>query len=88
MAHPAYQPTKRMADIEECKSTGCDAVIVLGYPEFYTRFGFTPSVEYDIKSEYDVPVEVFMVLEIKKGALKGKSGTIKYHRLFSELSAE
>lgn len=72
------------AGLEECKSKDYDAVVVLGYPEFYTRFGFTPSVEYGIKSEYDIPPEVFMVKELKKDALVGKSGIIKYHRLFSE----
>jgi predicted N-acetyltransferase YhbS len=26
--------------------------------------GFSPAVDYDIKSEYDVPFEVFMVKEL------------------------
>ena len=72
------------AGLEECKTKDADAVIVLGYPEFYTKFGFAPSVEFDIKSEFDVPPEVFMVRELRKGALDGKSGTIKYHRLFCQ----
>jgi len=71
------------AGLKECKSIGAEAVVVLGYNEFYTQFGFTPSTEYGIKSEYDVPSEVFMVRELNKGAMAGKSGTIKYHRLFS-----
>ena len=72
------------AGLEECKSKDYEAVVVLGYPDYYTRFGFSPSIEYGIKSEYDVPPEVFMIKELKKGALVGKSGTMKYHRLFSE----
>jgi putative acetyltransferase len=70
--------------LKECKSKGYDVVVVLGYPEFYTRFGFTLSMEYGIKSEYVVPPDIFMVKELRNGALMGKSGTAKFHPLFSE----
>ncbi len=70
--------------LEECELKNYEAVVVLGYQDYYTRFGFSPSIEYGIKSEYDVPPEVFMVKELKKGVLVGKSSTIKYHSLFSE----
>jgi putative acetyltransferase len=36
-------------------------VIVLGHPEFYTRFGFQSSVIYGIESPFPVPEEFFMV---------------------------
>lgn len=36
-------------------------VIVLGHPEFYTRFGFQASVIYGIESPFPVPEEFFMV---------------------------
>ncbi len=36
-------------------------VIVLGHPEFYTRFGFQTSVLYGIESPFPVPEEFFMV---------------------------
>jgi putative acetyltransferase len=36
-------------------------VIVLGHPQFYTKFGFQPSVKYQIASPFPVPEEVFMV---------------------------
>ena len=61
------------------------AVVVLGYPEYYPRFGFVPSVEYNIKSEYDVPPEVFMIKELRSGALTGISGIAKFHEAFAEL---
>lgn len=73
------------AGIEQCKSEGYDAIIVLGHPNYYPKFGFVLSVKYGIKSEYDVPEDVFMVLELKENALKGKQGTIKYHEAFGSV---
>ena len=39
----------------------------MGHPNYYSRFGFVPSVNYGITSEYDVPEEVFMIKEIQEG---------------------
>ena len=71
--------------IEKCSTQGYDAIVVLGHAEYYPKFGFVPSVKYGIKSEYDVPDEVFMVLELKKGSLKDKIGIIKYHAAFGSV---
>jgi putative acetyltransferase len=67
-----------------CLSSGYDAVVVLGYPEYYRRFGFVPSVEFNLRSEYGVPDDVFMVVELIPGALKGVNGTVKYHAVFND----
>ena len=71
--------------LEHCLRQGYDAVVVLGHPAYYPRFGFVPSVEYGITSEYDVPDEVFMVRELKTNVLKGRSGVVKYHPAFNAL---
>jgi len=71
--------------IEKCSNLGYDAVVVLGHPEYYPKFGFVPSVKYGIKSEYDVPDEAFMVLELKEGSLKVKNDIIKYHSAFGSV---
>ncbi len=68
-----------------CKTSGYKAIVVLGHPEYYPRFGFVPSINYDIKSEYQVPPEIFMVKELEEFALKGIDGTIKYHQAFNEI---
>ena len=70
------------AGIQQCINEGYDAIIVLGHPDYYPKFGFVPSVKYGIKTEYDVPEDVFLVLEIKENSLNGKKGTIKYHEAF------
>jgi len=73
------------AGLQACEKAGYEAVVVLGHADYYPRFGFAPSVNFGIKSEYDVPPEVFMVKELRKGAFKGASGTIKYHQVFNEI---
>lgn len=57
-------------------------VIVLGHAEFYPRFGFVPASSYGIKTDYDVPDDVFMAHELHPGALAGKSGTVIYSEEF------
>jgi len=58
---------------------------VLGHPDYYPRFGFVPSLRYGIKSEFDVPAEVFMVKELREGALVDCNGIVKYHDLFNQV---
>jgi len=73
------------AGIKECSERGAIALVVLGHPEYYPKFGFVPSSRFGIGCEYEVPEEVFMVMELHTDSLKGKSGSIKYHSAFSEL---
>ena len=67
-----------------CTSNGYKAVVVLGYPDYYRKFGFVSSARFGIKSEYDVPDEVFMVKELETGALSEFKGVVKYHPLFAQ----
>jgi len=69
----------------QCRQLNFVAVVVLGHPEYYPRFGFSPSSRFGIESEYDVPEEVFMAMELRPEALTGKTGTARYHSAFSEV---
>lgn len=71
--------------LEESHRQGYPAVVVLGHPDYYPRFGFVPSRKYNITSEYDFPPEVFMIIELQPDVLAGKSGIAKYHEAFAEL---
>jgi len=71
--------------LKECITNGYKAVVVLGHPNYYPKFGFEPSVNFGIKSEYDVPDEVFMVKELDKNSLLELSGIVKYHEEFNKL---
>jgi len=73
------------AGLERCKELGFGAVVVLGHPGFYPRFGFSPSSRFGIACEYEVPEEVFMALELQPGYLRGASGAIRYHAAFSNV---
>ena len=70
--------------LERCRRLDAAAVVVIGHPEYYRRFGFVPAVRRSLRSEYDVPEEFFMVRELRDGALNGLSGTIRYHPVFAE----
>lgn len=70
------------AGLRKIKEMGHAIVVVLGHPEYYPRFGFEPSVKYNIKCEYDTPEEAFMVKELKKGGLVGVKGTVRFRSEF------
>jgi putative acetyltransferase len=73
------------AGLDECQRLGHDVVVVLGHPKYYPRFGFVSGHSKGIRSEYNVPADVFMVSELTSGALKGRKGLVKYHAAFSKL---
>jgi putative acetyltransferase len=73
------------AGLEACRQIGCGAVVVLGHPGFYPRFGFVPALRFRIRSDYDVPDDVFMALELQPDALRGRSGVVRYHAAFASL---
>ncbi|PSB01440.1 GNAT family N-acetyltransferase [Merismopedia glauca] len=68
--------------LKECDRAGCNAVVVLGHPAYYPRFGFIPAREKGLGCEYSVPDEAFMVLELSHEALKDCSGIVKYRPEF------
>lgn len=73
------------AGLAECERLAISAVVVLGHPEYYLRFGFQPASRFGLGCEYDVPDEVFMALELQPGCLAEVSGTVRYHAAFREL---
>lgn len=56
-------------------------VIVLGHPQFYNRFGFQSSVDYQIESPFPVPADVFMVKPLQNYQNKFK-GKVVYPPIF------
>ena len=72
------------AGLEECRRLGYKAVIVLGHPDYYPRFGFVPASTFNLRCEYPVPEEAFMALELSTGALANVSGIVKYQPEFQD----
>ena len=65
--------------LEQCRQRSFTAVVVIRYPRYYPRFGFSPASGFGIKCEYNVSDEVFMAVELEPRALSGTSGTVRYH---------
>jgi len=70
------------AAIAACADIGCEMLVLLGSPNYYPRFGFTPAAGFGLSSIYDAPPEAFMALALKDGAHEGKSGIVHYHPAF------
>lgn len=68
--------------LKMCREAGHEAVLVLGHPAYYPRFGFQPAAKFDITCSYDVPADAFMALELKEGALAQLSGVAHYQPEF------
>ncbi len=71
--------------LDACGKLGCRAIFVLGHADYYPRIGFVPASRHGIHSQYEVPDEVFMALELEPGALAGKAGKMRYHEAFDAL---
>ncbi|AFY34960.1 GNAT family N-acetyltransferase [Calothrix sp. PCC 7507] len=72
------------AGLEKADIRGEAIVIVLGHPQFYTRFGFEPSVRYEIESPFPVPDDVFMVKPLQSYQPKYK-GKVIYPPAFGDV---
>jgi putative acetyltransferase len=66
--------------LEFLKTRGELAVLVLGDPHYYARFGFSPGAARNLQSPF--PPEAFMALELEAGALSGIHGRVTYPSAF------
>ena len=71
------------AGLTACRHTSYGVVVVLGHPNYYPRFGFTPAKPLGVVWEHDAPEEAFMVKEIQEGALPQTRGVVKYRPEFA-----
>jgi putative acetyltransferase len=71
--------------LDKCRQLGYDAVVVVGHPEFYSRFGFVPAKQHNLRCGFDAPDEAFMALELQESALQGMEGLVRYPREFREV---
>lgn len=74
------------AGLEANREMRVGIVVVLGHIEYYPRFGFVRADEFALRSEFDVPSEYFMVMELRSGALRDARGVVAYHEAFRDVS--
>ena len=74
-----------VSGLDQCRQLGASAVVVVGDPGFYAKFGFLPAERFGIGCEFDAPKEAFMALELWPGGLQGASGIVQYHSAFRDV---
>jgi len=71
--------------LDALRERGCPFVVVIGYPEFYPRFGFRPALPMGLTCDWDVPPGVFMVNVLDLPAGPRLRGHVSYRPEFSTL---
>ena len=69
-----------VAALDQARAAGAEAVIVLGHPDYYPRFGFSAALAQNLASPFSG--EAFMALELVPGALAGRQGSVSYPSAF------
>jgi putative acetyltransferase len=65
-------------------ATAFPAVVVLGHPEYYPRFGFEPATALGITAPFDVPDEAWMAIPLP-GHTPEARGRLTYPEAFGAL---
>jgi len=68
--------------LDECRRLSHAVVNVVGHPNYYPRFGFSPARALGLEAPFPVPDEAFMVLELAPGALADVKGRVRYPPAF------
>ena len=64
--------------LSRLRAAGHGAVVLLGHPNYYPRFGFRPAAERGLRWEIPCPPEAFMVQELRPGVLPEGGGVVRY----------
>jgi putative acetyltransferase len=60
------------------------AVLLLGHPGYYPRFGYLPADKWKISNPWKIDGDPWMAIELIKGALDGRAGLAVYPQAFNE----
>lgn len=68
---------------DRAKQLGYPFISILGHPEYYAKFGYTPAKDFNVTAPFDVPVEAFMLKPLFSDALDRVHGTVQYSAAFA-----
>jgi putative acetyltransferase len=68
--------------IEQLRTDGCIAAVLLGDPNYYPRFGFHTASQFKLDNEYNA-TDAFMAMELQPTSLDAISGVVQYSPAFS-----
>lgn len=66
--------------LRQLEELGVDLVFVLGYPDYYSRFGFKPAGVQGLQATYPIPpqnADAWMVTELTPGTIEDCTGTVR-----------
>ncbi len=69
------------AAVNQARELGYKAIVVVGYPEFYQRFGFEEASRWELETNLSVSNDLVTAIELQADALKG-GGNVIYPSLF------
>ena len=71
------------AGLERCRELGAVGVVLLGDPDYYSRFGFVAASTFGLVYEPVGEHPAFQALELEPGAFE--AGSVRYHSAFDEV---
>lgn len=66
--------------LRQLEESGVDLVFVLGYPDYYSRFGFQPAGVQGLQATYPIPpqnADAWMVTELTPGTIEICTGSVR-----------
>jgi predicted N-acetyltransferase YhbS len=60
--------------LDRARELGYDAVVIVGHPQYYPRFGFKPASEYNLAMPDGAAFDALMALELVNGCLGADGG--------------
>ncbi|MCC3748094.1 N-acetyltransferase [Rouxiella badensis] len=64
--------------LDSLNEFGYAAVVVLGAPEYYGRFGFKPAAQFNLHCRWPDSAEAFQLYVLADDALEGANGLVEY----------
>lgn len=85
---PEYQKQKvggglLQSALMRLERQGVGAIVVLGHPEYYPRFGFTPASGFGLRCPFEAPDEAFLLRVLRQDMPEGALlGTVQWAPAF------